>query len=368
MRQTNDQRQSHGLRVFVEASRCAESSSPLCEPYSHVEVPPEDSFRYYQMNVHATDRAKNTGMSTAYVVIIPQKYKDDLEDPNYFVNFIEDAPDASNVIESKTLIWDTSRDDPVTSEFVSITVSKTVTGEMSMSGVEVPEDEEELQQLIAFLEAQLLAGLSGRRKLQASDECVCLSSVKITSLSSARRRLDNIGRILQEGGALIEYEIILTCEGNCDEEGGEDEQEEGGSEETPTSGSNNNDVGTSNLMDISEGLSSFIANGSFADEVKKAAEETGMASLASAAVESVAVSDEIQTSKETNAAIKFVKTISLPVQNLAELDQTTQVDQLIEALTKVLKNIACVSHRSDFDLFFSYGRTKNLQLDSLKIL
>ena len=354
MRQTNDQRQSHGLRVFVEASRCAESSSPLCEPYSHVEVSPEDSFRYYQMNVHATDRAKNTGMSTAYVVVIPQKYKDELEDPNYFVNFIEDAPDASNVIESKTLMWDTSRDDPVTSEFVSITVSKSVTGEMSMSGIHVPDDEEELQELIAFLEAQLLAGLSGRRRLQASDECVCLSSVKITSLSSARRRLDNIGRRLQEGGgAVIQYEIILTCEGNCDEEEEVEEEQEGatdgGSDETPNSGNpnNNDDAGNSDLMDISKGLSSFISNGNFANEMKKAAEETGMTSLAGAAVESVAVSDEIQTSKETNAAIKFVKTISLPVQDLAELDQT-QVDQLIEALTKVLESIGCVSHGSDF--------------------
>lgn len=334
VRATKDQRQSHGLRVFVEASRCADSSSPLCEPFSHIEVSPEDSFRYFQFNIRANDGAGNVGESTAYVVIIPQKYKDTPEDANFFADFIDGAPTASNVIETKTMMWDTSRDDPVASEFVSITVSKKVTGEMSMSGINVPEDEDDLKDLIAFLEAQLLAGLAGRRRLQVSEECVCTSSVRITSLSSTRRRRDQrLGRHLQAGGgALIEYEVILTCDGNCEED---EESTDEGSNLDPDAGSANN------LADLSEGLSEFISSGSFVDEMKKAAEETtGMNSLASVAVESVAVSDEIQTTKETNAAIDFTKTISLPVQNFAELDGS-QLDAITAALTKVLKQLAC---------------------------
>ena len=135
---------------------------------------------------------------------------------------------------------------------------------------------------------------------------------------------------------MIEYEVILTCDGNCEED---EESTNGG----PDEGSDPDAGGASSIADLSQGLSAFISSGSFVDEMKKAAEETtGMDSFAAVAVESVAVSDEIQTTKETNAAIDFMKAISLPVQNFAELDGS-QLDAITAALTKVLKQLACVS-------------------------
>lgn len=306
VRETQDLRQSHGLLVFVEPSRCADSTSPLCEAFSHIVVSAEDSFRYYQFNVHAIDYAGNIGTSTAYVVVIPQKFKDNLESPSYFVDFVEGAPDARNVIETREMIWDTSRDDQVGSEFVSITVARTLSGELEMSGINIPDNEEELQELIDFLQEQLQAGLARRRRLlqarELSGECICTSEVRITSISSAQRQRRNqmLGwRKLQgsQGGAVIAYEIVLTCDGACDE----DETEE---EDTSDSDTNDTANDSSSLLGISAELSDFISSGGFAEDVKKAAEETGMDSLTSVVVESVAVSNEIQTTTEANAGTK----------------------------------------------------------------
>ena len=298
VRKTKDQRQSHGLLVFVEPSRCADSSSPLCEAFSHIVVPAEDSFRYYQFNVHAIDYAGNIGISTAYVVVIPQKFKDNLESPSYFVDFVGGAPDARNVIETREMIWDISRDDQVGSEFVSTTVARTLSGELAMSGINVPDNEEELQELIEFLQEQLQAGLARRRRLlqarELSGECICTSEVRITSISSAQRQRRNqmLGWRKLQGGAVIAviaYEIVLTCDGACVEDETEEED---------TSDSDTTD--TANDSSSAE-LSDFISSGGFAEDVKKAAEETGMDSLTSVVVESVVVSNEIQTTTEAKA-------------------------------------------------------------------
>ena len=131
VRETNDHRQSYGMMAFLQPSRCFDSSSLLCQTFSHRDVGAEDTFRYYQLDIEATDMAGNVGTARAYVVVVPSSYKEDEQNANnkqnatYFVDFIEEAPDAMNVNQIKELVWDTNRDDPVQSAFVSITVAKT---------------------------------------------------------------------------------------------------------------------------------------------------------------------------------------------------------------------------------------------------
>ena len=167
-----------------------------------------------------------------------------------------------------------------------------------MSGINVPENEEELQELIEFLQEQLQAGLARRRRLlqarELSGECICTSEVRITSISSAQRQRRNqmLGWRKLQGGAVIAviaYEIVLTCDGACVEDETEEED---------TSDSDTTD--TANDSSSAE-LSDFISSGGFAEDVKKAAEETGMDSLTSVVVESVVVSNEIQTTTEAKA-------------------------------------------------------------------
>lgn len=129
--ETNDLRQSYGMMAFLQPSRCFDSSSLLCRTFSHKDVGAEDTFRYYQVDIEATDMAGNVGTARAYVVVVPSSYKENEQNANnkqnatYFVDFIEEAPDAMNVNQIKELVWDTNRDDPVQSAFVSITVAKT---------------------------------------------------------------------------------------------------------------------------------------------------------------------------------------------------------------------------------------------------
>ena len=125
LQETNDQRQSYGTMTFLQPSRCFESSSLLCQTFSHRNVDAEDTFRYYQLDIETTDMAGNVGTARAYVIVVPSSYKENEQDANYFVDFIEEAPDAMNVNEIKEFVWDTNRDDPVQSAFVSITVAKT---------------------------------------------------------------------------------------------------------------------------------------------------------------------------------------------------------------------------------------------------
>ncbi|EJK55373.1 hypothetical protein THAOC_24899, partial [Thalassiosira oceanica] len=368
--ETNDQRQSYGMMAFLQPSRCFDSSSLLCQTFSHRNVDAEDTFRYYQLDIEAIDMAGNVGTARAYVVVVPSSYKENEQDANYFVDFIEEAPDAMNVNQIKELIWDTNRDDPVQSAFLSITVAKTVTGEMSVTGILIPDDPAELDKLIKFLEEQLAAGLTngGQRMLRRlAGECTCTSEVRITSISAGRRRKLQAAR-----GAVIEYKVILTCEGNCDEDGntiidnstatdgstssnpqgsnstdstGETDSTDGGT--NPPEGGNSTSSVSSSLLDISSGLATFIETGGFVEKVKEAAssnEEADIGSLVAAddlILDSVNQDTQIVTVTETKAKVEFLQTIALPVLNFADLEQH-QVESIIAALTTVLQEIGCI--------------------------
>ena len=199
IRDTKDPRQSHSLMVFVEPRQCGVMSDRLCVRNSNV------GFRYYQFDVEATDLAGNAGSATAYVVIVPEA--EDLPasrdsvgalDLNYFTSSMtpETSP-ASNVIQTKDMLWDTTREDPADVPGVSVSVVETVSAEMTISGITVPESQEELDALILALEATL-NGLnevnenSDQRRL-VEEECTCTSVIKILSIGgmTPERRLQS---------------------------------------------------------------------------------------------------------------------------------------------------------------------------------
>ena len=210
IRDTKDPRQSHGLMVFVEPSQCGVISDRLCVRNSNV------GFRYYQFDVEATDSAGNTGSATAYVVIVPEaedlpasRDSEGALDLDYFTSRMtpETSP-ASNVILTKDLLWDTTREDPPDVPGVSVSVVETVSAEMTISGVTVPNSQEELEALISALEATLnglneIRENSNQRSL-VEDACNCTTVVKVLSIGGVA-----VNRRLQaDGGVTIEYEMI----------------------------------------------------------------------------------------------------------------------------------------------------------------
>ena len=174
----------------------------------------------------------------------------------------------------------------------------------------------------------------------------------------------------------VTYEVVLTCEGNCDEDGntivddstatdgstssdpqdsnssdstGETDSTDGGA--NPPEGGDSTPSGSSSLLDISSGLANFIETGGFLDQVKEAAssdEEADIESLVAAddlILDSVSQDNQIMTVTETKAEVEFPQEIALPVLNFADLEPQ-QVESVVAALTAVLQQIGCVSTMS----------------------
>ena len=209
IRDTKDPRQSHSLMVFVEPKQCGVISDKLCVRNSNV------GFRYYKFDVEATDLAGNTGSATAYVVIVPEaedlpasRDSEGALDLDYFTSrMVPETSPASNVIQTKDLFWDTTREDPPDVPGVSVSVVETVSAEMTISGITIPDSQEELNALILALEATL-NGLneinenSNQRRLE-EEECTCNTLIKVLSISDMAPE-----RRLQAGGVDIVYEMI----------------------------------------------------------------------------------------------------------------------------------------------------------------
>ena len=68
-------------------------------------------------------------------------------DLDYFTSSMtpETSP-ASNIIQTKDMLWDTTREDPPDVPGVSVSVVETVSAEMTISGITVPESQEEPSQ------------------------------------------------------------------------------------------------------------------------------------------------------------------------------------------------------------------------------
>ena len=335
VREAMKSRQSHGLLVYVEPKQCGipspSPSSSLCESSSDV------GFRYYQIDVQATDFAGNVGTASAYVVIVPGNFDADANSnpAEYFVRRIADSTidaSASYIIQTKEMLWDTTREDPPEEEGISVTTVQSVSAEMTISGLVVPANPAELEELIQTLQNTLNEMQVSNRRL-SSEDCICSSEIRVVSIGGMligqRRQLS--------AGAVIVYEMVFVCDGNC-EESTETEETDNVQDSTGTGASN-----TPSLKSFAESISNEIQNGNFVEALQENADEAGMESLVSSVrVESVDVDEDIRTSKETKAAVQFAKTVSFPVHNFNELDQA-DIESVITALNGVLKRIACVS-------------------------
>ena len=97
------------------------------------------------------------------------------------------------------------------------------------------------------------------------------------------------------------------------------------------------------MKDFADNLSTQLGGEAFTAKLQQEAESAGIAEVvATVEVQSVAVAEEVQVATKTNAAVSFQQTVSIPVQNLAEVNPDV-IQLLVDALLDLLRSVACVS-------------------------
>lgn len=90
-------------------------------------------------------------------------------------------------------------------------------------------------------------------------------------------------------------------------------------------------------------MSSQLESDAFKDKLQKEAKDAGVEDVvATIQIESVAVAEEVQVATQTNAAVSFNITVSIPVQNFEELDPDV-IHLLVGAINDVVQSVVCVS-------------------------
>lgn len=90
-------------------------------------------------------------------------------------------------------------------------------------------------------------------------------------------------------------------------------------------------------------MSEELESDAFAEILKQEAEVAGVAAaVATVEIQSIAVAEEVQVATKTNAAVSFLKTVSIPVQNFAEVNQDV-IQLLVDNLSDLMRSVACVS-------------------------
>ena len=90
-------------------------------------------------------------------------------------------------------------------------------------------------------------------------------------------------------------------------------------------------------------MSTQLEGDAFAEKLQEEATVAGVAdAVATVEIQSIAVADEVQVATKTNAAVSFQQTVSIPVQNLAEVNPDV-IQLLVDALLDLLRSVACVS-------------------------
>ena len=78
IRETNDNRQSHKLHIFVEPAQCdrdPELGSIHVKPLCYND-PDTVLFRFYRIQIEVTDYAGNIGNTEATVIVLPESYNE----------------------------------------------------------------------------------------------------------------------------------------------------------------------------------------------------------------------------------------------------------------------------------------------------
>ena len=90
-------------------------------------------------------------------------------------------------------------------------------------------------------------------------------------------------------------------------------------------------------------MSGQLESDAFKDTLKEKAKDAGVEDVvATIQIESIAVADEVQVATQTNAAVSFNITVSIPVQNFEELDPDV-IHLPVGAINDVLQSVVCVS-------------------------
>ena len=90
-------------------------------------------------------------------------------------------------------------------------------------------------------------------------------------------------------------------------------------------------------------MSSQLESDVFKDTLQEKAKDAGVEDVvATIQIESVAVAEEVQVATQTTAAVSFQLTVTIPVQNFAEVDPSA-IELLVGALNNILQSVVCVS-------------------------
>ena len=86
-------------------------------------------------------------------------------------------------------------------------------------------------------------------------------------------------------------------------------------------------------------MSIQLEGDAFQEKLEEEAKEAGVEDVVAAVqIESIAVADEVQVATQTNAAVSFQLTVTIPVQNFAEVDPSA-IELLVGALNNILQSV-----------------------------
>ena len=305
-------------------------SKPLCE--WDEETSP---FRFYNIEVEATDYAGNIGQATATAIILEQGYKDDFrrfgdefDSTTFFIDFTRVNP-PQNVIRTKELLWDTSlpislpsgsstTPTSTTMAETQILTTASVSSTMEVAGFAAAESEEDILAIVETLEETIRETVAEGLGPQQN-----LSGVTIMSIGGQRmdQRVHTRHRHLEgEGVPTTSVEFIVTvldeCTGNC------------------------TNVGSVILDQVKNQVTTAVNMESFTQTLQKVAAENNVETLLDATIEAAVVSDDVSTTTESQFNIALSSQVVLNGMNMSSLGEDT-MNALLAALTGALENIGC---------------------------
>ena len=305
-------------------------SKPLCE--WDEETSP---FRFYNIEVEATDYAGNIGQATATAIILEQGYKDDFrrfgdefDSTTFFIDFTRVNP-PQNVIRTKELLWDTSlpislpsgsstTPTSTTMAETQILTTASVSSTMEVAGFAAAESEEDILAIVETLEETIRETVAEGLGPQQN-----LSGVTIMSIGGQRmdQRVHTRHRHLEgEGVPTTSVEFIVTvldeCTGNC------------------------TNVGSVILDQVKDQVTTAVNMESFTQTLQKLAAENNVETLLDATIEAAVVSDDVSTTTESQFNIALSSQVVLNGMNMSSLGEDT-MNALLAALAGALENIGC---------------------------
>ena len=280
-------------------------------------------FRFYNIEVMATDYAGNVGQATVTVIILEQGYKDDLrrfgsafDSTSFFIDFARLTP-PQYVISTKELLWDTSKPStglstvtPPASTTTAQTQTKTIVSLPStlvVAGLAPADTPEDLASMVNSLEESTTQLVSA--DLSTNQEAY----VNVTAIGGqvVRHR-----RLL--AGTSVEFTVtiidICTAE-NCAD-----------------------DIGSVIGEKVSNEITSAVKSEAFTTILQEVSTKNGVESLQEVSVVGANVSEDVTTIAELQLNVVLSSSVAIGGMDMTSLGNDA-VATLIGALTETLQNI-----------------------------